>query len=157
MASANPLWDLIQAYMDLPTHRYAPKPADLARETGVSDQVISKWKSTPTLPSAEQLSKFSIGTGIEYVSLLTAALKGKGYLPPDVEVEMILQMRAGEMSDWLEQRTGARWAQWPDGSVRGIRENRGAEVVQIAARDVGKPPGGRRREAEQADDDFEPR
>lgn len=81
MAAPNPLWDLIQSYMDLPTHRYPPRPADLARETGVSDQVISKWKQKPILPTAEQLTRFAKGTGIPYIDLLEAALRGKGYLP----------------------------------------------------------------------------
>lgn len=75
----NPLWDVIQAFMDDPRHRYRPKPADLARETGISEQVFSKWKKRPTLPEPEQLNRLSAGTGINYARLLEAALDGKGY------------------------------------------------------------------------------
>lgn len=97
----NPLWDLIQRYMDDPKHRYSPKPADLARETGVSEQVISKWKTKPTLPSVEQLARFSLGTGIGYFELLVAALAGKGYVPMEEEVTIRLAGRAA-LSDFLE-------------------------------------------------------
>jgi hypothetical protein len=76
----NPLWDVIQNYMDEPKHRYPPKPADLARETGISEQVLSKWKAKPVLPQPIFLLAFSAGTGIPYSTLLTAALHGTSYL-----------------------------------------------------------------------------
>ncbi len=38
-------------------------------------------KKAATLPSVDQLTKFSRGTGIGYMELLAAALVGKGYLP----------------------------------------------------------------------------
>lgn len=88
MPDPNPLWELIQSYMDDPKHRYPPRPADLARETNVSDQVISKWKAKPVLPTAEQLLKFAAGTGIDYLDLLEAALVGRGYLPTEGEIKL---------------------------------------------------------------------
>ena len=78
----NPLWDVIQAYMDDPAHRYAPKVADIARETGVSDQLLSKWKKQAVLPKAAHLLRVAKGTGISYERLLRAALEGQNYLPP---------------------------------------------------------------------------
>lgn len=81
MAEMNPLWDLIQAYMDDPKHRYRVVAADLSRETGVSEQVLSKWKAKPVLPNPLHLVAFAAGTGIPYESLLTAVLEGRGYLP----------------------------------------------------------------------------
>lgn len=82
----NPLWDLIQSYMDDPKHRYPPRPADLARETGLSEQLLSKWKSKPMLPEAGYLQMFAYGTGVSYEALLTAALEGRKYLPPGSRV-----------------------------------------------------------------------
>lgn len=75
----NPFWDLIQRYMDDPRHRYPPKAADIARECGLSAQLLSKWKLKPTLPEPEQLKRLSTGTRISYPRLLEAALDGKGY------------------------------------------------------------------------------
>lgn len=77
--SDNPFWDLIQRYMDDPRHRYRPKAADIARESDLSGQLLSKWKARPTLPEPEQLVRLSRGTGINYARLLEAALAGKGY------------------------------------------------------------------------------
>lgn len=96
----NALWELIQRYMDDPGHRYPPKPADLARETGVSEQVISKWKTKATMPSVEQLARFSLGTGIGYFELLIAALIGKGYLP-DVDDATIHLGNGARVEDFL--------------------------------------------------------
>lgn len=53
----NPLWALIQEYMDHAKHWYTVRPADIARDSGVSEQVLSKWKQKPTLPSFDQLVK----------------------------------------------------------------------------------------------------
>jgi len=83
----NPLWDRIQQYMDDPSHRYSPKPADLARETGISEQVLSKWKAKPVLPEPLLLLAFAMGTGVPYAELLTEALRGKGYVPPGAVVQ----------------------------------------------------------------------
>lgn len=81
--TSNPLWDLLQAYMDSPLHEYSPRPADLARKTGVSEQVLSKWKQRPVLPTPAQLGKVASGTGLPFSYLLEAALQGRGYLPSD--------------------------------------------------------------------------
>lgn len=78
-STPNPLWAMIQRYMDHPKHRYPPRPADIARECGISQQLLSKWKAKPTLPSPDQLWRLSRGTGIMYPRLLEAALQGKGY------------------------------------------------------------------------------
>lgn len=32
------------------------KPADIARATGISEQLLSKWRRKPTLPNPEQLA-----------------------------------------------------------------------------------------------------
>lgn len=107
----NPLWDLIQRYMDHPGHRYSPRAADIARETGVSDQLLSKWKKAPTLPEPEQLRRIAVGTGIPYPRLLEAALRGKGYIQagvrlvtaraidPDLEAHFKAQDDRGYISD----------------------------------------------------------
>jgi hypothetical protein len=104
MSEPNPLWDVIQAYMDDPKHRYPPKPADLARETGVSDQVLSKWKARPTLPSPDQLIRVARGTGIPYADLLMAAVRGKGYVPPSTrkEVEAAIGSAARDDREWVD-------------------------------------------------------
>lgn len=99
----NPLWDVIQEYMDDSSHRYPPKPADLARETGVTDQVISKWKQKATLPTAEQLVRFSRGTGIPFLDLLVAALRGKGYLPVGALQARFTPAMSRELLDALER------------------------------------------------------
>lgn len=77
----NPLWVLLQDYMDYAGHIYSIRPADLARDSGVSEQLLSKWKSKPMLPSSEQLEKIAKATRISYFALLEAAIRGKGYLP----------------------------------------------------------------------------
>lgn len=107
MADSNPLWALIQAYMDDSKHRYPPKPADLARETGVSDQVISKWKYKPTLPSSEQLFRFAKGTGLDYLELLAAALVGKGYLPTNVNAQIRVDYFSGDLTFLNAQEEGS--------------------------------------------------
>lgn len=134
----NALWDLIQRYMDDPGHRYPPKPADLARETGVSDQVISKWKKRASLPTVDQLAKFSKGTGIGYFELLTAALVGKGYLPDAPGVELGVR---GDWPDgsWLDVAVDSRW-----GGTRLIgRDGQGRPVspmIEGGAEDVPRDP-----------------
>lgn len=105
MSQPNPLWDLIQGYLDDSSHRYSPKVADLSRETGVSDQVFSKWKAKPVLPTTPQLIRVSQATGISYPELLIAALKGKGFLP--LEVEDVEDAIAGladrrTISEWMD-------------------------------------------------------
>lgn len=104
MTARNFLWEVIQAYMDDPAHRYSPKPADLARETGISDQVLSKWKSRPRLPTPTQLIRFAQGTGLSYEDLLIAALKGKDYLPeaPTAEFVKALPQEILEKPEWRE-------------------------------------------------------
>lgn len=84
--SRNFLWEAIQSHMDDPSLPYSPKPADISRKTGISAQVLSKWKSAPTLPDPEQLARLAKGTGLSYLTLLAASLKGKGYLPADAEL-----------------------------------------------------------------------
>lgn len=106
----NPLWDLIQRYMDDPGHRYPPKPADLARETGVSEQLISKWKMKPTMPSVEQLARFSKGTGIGYFELLIAALIGRGYLPNVEHITIHLPGSSRAIDDFIDASPPSGWA-----------------------------------------------
>lgn len=88
----NPLWDRIQMYMDDPKHRYRPLAADLARETGISEQVLSKWKSKPSMPKPHQLLQFASGTGVPYADLILAMLKGQGYLPQYPGSELVISI-----------------------------------------------------------------
>lgn len=88
----NPLWDRIQLYMDDPKHRYRPLAADLARETGISEQVLSKWKAKASMPKPHQLLQFSSGTGIPYADLVLAMLKGQGYLPQYPGSELVISI-----------------------------------------------------------------
>jgi transcriptional regulator with XRE-family HTH domain len=118
MPSKNPLWDVIQEFMDDPKHRYAPKVADIARESGVSDQVLSKWKARPTLPTPEQLIRVAKGTGIPYGTLLVAALRGKGYVPPARLQEVVEATGAevmehdGWMDAWMRAHLELDVTQW---------------------------------------------
>lgn len=137
--TTNPLWDLIQTYMDDPKHRYPPKPADLARETGVSEQVLSKWKAKPVLPDALVLMTFSRGTGIPYGALLRAALEGKRYLPPGAAVTM--------------PRRWEKWVQTSEAIARTIEETAAVSVdleAERIAREERKAADHQRRLAQRA-------
>lgn len=90
----NPLWSRIQQYMDDPSHRYPPKPADLSRDSGVTEQVLSKWKAKPVFPRPDHLVAFAAGTGIPYEELLKAVLEGRDYLPgPAGSAKIVLSRR----------------------------------------------------------------
>jgi transcriptional regulator with XRE-family HTH domain len=94
----NPLWALLVAYMDHPARgTHSMTQADLARETGLSDQVLSKWKSSPTFPNPAHLIQVANRTGINYFALLEAVMRGKGYLPDDYGI------RAEPVSEPMEQ------------------------------------------------------
>lgn len=103
----NPFWDLIQRYMDDPRHRYPPKAADIARECGLSAQLLSKWKLKPTLPEPEQLERLAAGTRISYPRLLEAALRGKGYFvagPARIVTVDFLDRQDAENFDFEDER-----------------------------------------------------
>jgi hypothetical protein len=102
LVTDNPLWDVIQEFLDDPTHRFSPRVADLSRETGVSEQVFSKWKQRPTLPEAGLLLAVSQGTGISYGRLLVAALAGKGYAPLASEITF-----TDDYQEWLDNTARA--------------------------------------------------
>ncbi|MGZ3337093.1 MAG: helix-turn-helix domain-containing protein [Isosphaeraceae bacterium] len=95
--SRNPLWARIQRHMD--ETRYNPKAADLARETGVSEQVLSKWRAKPVMPETALLLAFSRGTGIPYGELLCAAMEGRGLVPHGTA----LALPAEEFLTWSDQ------------------------------------------------------
>lgn len=153
MSNANPLWELIQAYMDDPRHRYPPKAADLARETGVSDQVISKWKMKRVLPTGQQLRLFAAGTGISYYLLLEAALRGRGYLPLNQSVYFDVEpMEEGADVEFLQPDVSGTVVSIhsvarADGGV----DDEDDEALQAALRRHGK--GGLERQADDQDAD----
>lgn len=149
--SANPLWDLIQTYMDDPKHRYPPKPADLARETGVSEQVISKWKSKPVLPSPLFLMAFSAGTGIPYADLLRAALQGQMYLSPQdgaTRIEFsrtflrVLQSEGPGLVDELRRRAALKVASKPVDLSDLFRMSELDDTLPVAAKEDGLEDSG---------------
>lgn len=107
----NPLWDLIQKYMDDPKHRYPPKPADLARETGISEQVLSKWRTKNVIPNPQLMLAFSAGTGIPYADLLTAALRGRGYLGLSLVVSSTIPNRQ-VLQELLDGDFGLEQIEW---------------------------------------------
>jgi len=78
--------------------------ADLARQTGISSQVISKWKGRAILPEPGQLAALARGTGLNYLELLDAALRGKRYLPYTDEPMRASSVYAQETLDLLEQQ-----------------------------------------------------
>lgn len=57
------------------------KPADIARATGLSEQLLSKWRYKATLPRPEQLAVVRDRVGVPYMALLEAALTDRGWLP----------------------------------------------------------------------------
>ena len=145
--SDNPLWAMIQQYMDNPMHRYPPKPADLARECNLSPQVLSKWKQRPTLPEPEQLIRLAVGTGIPYLRLLEAALAGKRYIqqgydhvvtPPflNAETRDLLKDTEGNPRLTAPKRLDAEQQQWPDNRGQNIAARRGRPGLRNSPQDT---------------------
>lgn len=102
----------------------------LARESGVRQNVISRWTSqTPTRPSPENLKKIAPVVGVSYEDLLRMC----GYLP-DGEADAAAE--GDELERWLLMRTeefhqavrGIPRAFWPtvlDASIEVARQMQG--------------------------------
>lgn len=77
------LWRLLHdhANQDRGRLQHEVKAADIARATGLSEALISKWKNKPTLPAPAHLTAIHRKLGVPYRALLDAALTDKGYLP----------------------------------------------------------------------------
>lgn len=82
----------------------------LARESGVRQNVISRWASqTPTRPSPENLQKLAPVVGVDYEDLMRMC----GYLPADQAAP------DGEPADELEQDLRSRTQQF-EAALRGV-------------------------------------
>lgn len=77
------LWRCIEDYANRQAGPFQArvKPADIARATGLSEQLLSKWRYTPTLPKPGQLAAVRDGVGVPYNAMLEAALSDRGWLP----------------------------------------------------------------------------
>lgn len=86
--------------------------ADISRATGISAQVLSKWRHTPTLPDPEMLATVAAGIHAPYRELLEAALQDRGWLPEPRALRRTVDQRLQEGG--LNERLDALVAQETD-------------------------------------------
>lgn len=60
-------------YLDKAIANARMRPSDLARATGVSDSVISRWRSGQSVPDVENLRRLSTALRVPLLELLVAA------------------------------------------------------------------------------------
>lgn len=77
------LWRRIMEHANRRTGEYQKRvtQADVARATGLTNALLSKWRKTPTLPQPQQLAAVRDGIGLSYRELLDAALTDRNWLP----------------------------------------------------------------------------
>ncbi len=71
------LWRIVEEHLDDNPYK---QTSDVAREMGVSDQLLSKWRKRPVQPSREHMEALARVTGVSYWAVLRAALIDKGLL-----------------------------------------------------------------------------
>lgn len=101
------LWRCIEQHV----HRTAPGiqrkvlPADIARATGLSAQLVSNLQNKQELPRPKTLAAVRDGLGIPYRTLLDAALVDRKWLPeppPTMALEEKLDARVVEAREAAE-------------------------------------------------------